>query len=122
MARMDGDGGAIDAEPDQWRSRWGWRSSWRWLPDPAAARVGTSWEVQGAELYQGSMTRPSAPAMVGGRCKMVNNMDEMASSLAQRSSCPLPLLSEEVRACSEVEDLLLLAWSLASRRLQGELV
>ena len=76
----------------------------------------------GAELDQGSMTRPSALAMVGGRCKMVNNMDEMASSLAQRSSCPLPLLSEEVRACSEVEDLLLLAWSLASRRLQGELV
>ena len=27
----------------------------------------------------------------------------------QRSSCPLPSLSQEVRACSEVEDLLLLA-------------
>ena len=58
---------------------------------------------------KGSLTRSPALATVGDRCKMVNNMDEMASSSAQRSSCPLPLLSQEVRACSEVEDLLLLA-------------
>ena len=58
---------------------------------------------------RGSLTRSSTLAMVGGRCKLVNNMDERASSSAQRSSCPLPLLSQEVRACSEVEDLLLLA-------------
>ena len=66
---------------------------------------------------RGSLTRSSTLAMVGGRCKLVNNMDERSSSSAQRSSCPSPPLSREVRACSEVEDLLLLAlWHRGNAR------
>ena len=38
------------------------------------------------KLDKGPMRRPSALAMVGGRCKMINIMEEVTSSSAQRSS------------------------------------
>ena len=62
------------------------------LPDPALPKVGSPRSF-GAELNNGSLTRSPTLATVGDRCNMVNNMDEMASSSAQRSSLPLPLLS-----------------------------
>ena len=51
------------------------------LPDPALPKVGSPRSF-GAELNNGSLTRSPTLATVGDRCKMVNNMDEMASSSA----------------------------------------
>ena len=101
MTRMDGDGGAIEKVARPY-SAWG-----KFFGRKFKDRVTT----------KGSLTRSPALATVGDRCKMVNNMDEMGSSSAQRSSCPSPPLSREVRACSEVEDLLLLApWHRGNAR------
>ena len=77
MTRMDGDGGATEKVVRPY-SAWG-----KFFGMKFKDRVTT----------KGSLTRSPALATVGDRCKMVNNMDEMASSSAQRSSLPLPLLS-----------------------------
>ena len=61
------------------------------LPDPALPEVGSPSvlkEFQGRATTRGSLTRSPTLAMVGGRCNMINNMEEVSSSSAQRAASP----------------------------------